>query len=307
MFRREKSFVGLPANRSERSVFRCKRNNFARNEFSIRHHTVDNSWFKRTEMRFTRIFIVGDIRPATRALTSVRTRTVQMSHQTAKRNIHKIVAAFNHTAERTCFFITAAPVYKRRIVAKPFDLIFTFLRRIFQPIFFSIGNIRTSKHKVLPNHNTEPIAGLVKNFVFINAAAPNAKHIVVRIFSLCDKFNVFFFRNRAGKTIKRYPVRAFDENIFIINFNLIAKHFIAKSFLHKLYGTICHISFFGRYNFSIANKFYFVGVQRLFAVAARPPKLRVGIMEGYEMLTPFYHHHFRFYADSSNPKPAGPS
>src|SRR4051812_16197410 len=67
------------------------------------------------------------------------------------------------------------------------------------------------KHKVLPYHNTQAIAEIVKSIIFINPSSPYPQHITMRLLCRYEEPAIFCFCETGQKYICRYPVSAFHE------------------------------------------------------------------------------------------------
>ena len=97
--------------------FGNKRDNVLRNKVAVLVHTFRQGAFKRIVMCFTTVYIVAEVRPTARRLFGKRTRTVEICNKPSHGNVGKKLTLCNAQTVATGFFVAAAPIYKRRVIA----------------------------------------------------------------------------------------------------------------------------------------------------------------------------------------------
>ena len=114
---------------------------------------------------------------------SIRCWFIIFSDFSFKNMIKEFFSPFNifshiHPSRMHIFnFVITVPNSKRRVIAKPFYIVFNFPFNIFKKSIIKKRISLTSKLKILPNKNTAFIASIVKFITFIISAAPNTNHI----------------------------------------------------------------------------------------------------------------------------------
>ena len=125
----------------------------------------------------------------------------------------------------------------------------------------------------MPHHKPQFVAQVVKDVLFVNAAAPHAQHIEVAVFGKRCKSAVFVIGNNSRKTLYGNPVTALYKHVDAVNFQLVTIQCVTLWLFRKAYGTVRKASaFYGDY-FAVALQLDTVIVQRLFPVSDRPPQL----------------------------------
>ena len=224
-------------------------------------------------MAFPRRTIVSDVRPAARALTSVRTGFIQMGNHPSHHVIHKEIALGNQHTVAARLLVTATPIHKRRMISQSLHLIFDFFHHIADPFRSILGNIRAGKHNILPYQNTLFIAKVIEDILFVNTAAPNAKHIKVAVLCKVGQTLVFFVLNHACKAFDRYPVAAADKYFLSVDFQGITQKGIPFHVFYELYRAETKFTLLLMDNFPISFQLHLIIIQRMLPVADRPPKL----------------------------------
>ena len=158
--------------------------------------------------------------------------------------------------------------------AQTFDLLLAFVQRVLHPVWLVLRNVAAGKHEVLPDQNALAVTEVIEQVSFVKSAAPDAQEIAVSVFCQRQQALVFFVADRAGKAVHRNPVAAPDENVRVIDAQLEAQRVRARRLLHQPDLAECQRSARFADRFARAVERDLVAIQRLCAVAVRPPELR---------------------------------
>lgn len=154
----------------------------------------------------------------------------------------------------------------------------------------------TGKHEVLPDHDTKLVASVIQGLVFVNASAPDAKHVLVALgldsaephaqtHHETYPSSVTLCRDAGEKTVGRNPAAASTENgdsvdlkveactILILEWGLYDVD-MAKGYFCGVSGKLCPVlhSVMSDVLTHLIQKIRFELVQRLLAISYGPPR-----------------------------------
>ena len=116
-------------------------------------------------------------------------------------------------------FVVAAPQRQTGVVAQAHHIVDSLLADIFQK--FAVSRIHgAGKGEILPDHDTVPVAQVVKMVVFIDAAAPHANHVHVGVGGVLHHLLVILRRDAGQEHVVGYHVGAFGKYGHAVQFKV---------------------------------------------------------------------------------------
>ena len=123
-----------------------------------------------------------------------------------------VLAAFLEPGQRAQQFVVAAPEREAGVVIEPGDLPAHLGRHVGQEILG--GGVKVAgEHEILPDHQAQLVAQVIKPVRLIAPAAPDADHVHVRVHRRAQQVAGGFGRDGRPQSIRRNPVRALHEHI----------------------------------------------------------------------------------------------
>ena len=178
--------------------------------------------------------------------------------------------------ERLVVFVVARPEGDARVPAQPLDdRARFFFHRLCEGVVLRGRCAR--ERKILPDEYSVFVAEIVEGVGFVYVAAPAAQHVAVEVGSHFERlFEVL--RIAAVQGVERRPVRPFYIDFSAVDAEL--EFPLVAVFEHvrplQSHGAQTDISGFRVENFPVGGEqANFEGIERAFAVSARPPELGV--------------------------------
>ena len=154
---------------------------------------------------------------ADRRCRSIRSWIIIFSYFIFKNMIEKlfgpinILSHINPSHVHILNLIITVPNSKRRMMAKPFDIIFYLSFYIWKEVIIKKRVRLASELKILPNKNTTFVASIIKFIAFVISATPNSNHIHIRKLNGIKHIIKLFLIESGNKTVRRNIIWAFDK------------------------------------------------------------------------------------------------
>src|SRR5260370_24758683 len=97
------------------------------------------------------------------------------------------------------------------MISQPLDVINCFVPHVVKKLL-STGVHAAGKHKVVPDENAHLVAELVEIVALVNASAPYAQHVHVRITNRLEQLTVFRSADASREAISWDPITTLREN-----------------------------------------------------------------------------------------------
>lgn len=174
------------------------------------HISADDRLFVAVSVRVAVLKVVGDFGKPEGTLIDVREIGKPFLRDAAQKIIdeRQSVHGFFGRIERAFEFVAAAYERDTRVSAKAGEHVFRFLGDLFDKFKGIVGNIAAAEHEILPDQDALFVAFVVKNFLFVIAAAPHAQHIEVCPPRKFQERFVAVLIQRARETVGGHPVGA---------------------------------------------------------------------------------------------------
>ena len=124
------------------------------------------------------------------------------------------------------------------MIAQAADHAVEFRHAIGDKGFVLIGIIGAGKHEVMPEQYAMLVTQIVKNILFIAAAAPYTEHIVVALYGALDEDTVFLIGHPGVDRVCGDPVGALAEYLDAIDGDGKGLALVPQIVLHHLYNRI---------------------------------------------------------------------
>ena len=213
--RGHKFFQGtVAAGPQNRALGKERRAVFRQHVAVFRHISADDRLFVAVGVRVSVLKVVGDFGKSKGTLIDVREIGKPFLRDAAQNVIdeRQTVHGFLGRVERAFEFVAAADERDTRVTAKAGEYVFRFRGDLFDKFKGIVGNITATEHEILPDHDALFVAFVVKNILFVIAAAPYAQHIEVCPPRKFQERFVSALIQRARKTVGWHPVGALAEH-----------------------------------------------------------------------------------------------